>query len=79
LKNVYRFENESDPQDNSTLYLIETCDGRKGTMIDTYRSYANTRLSKFMQDVEDIDKIRKSKKWKFSFLNVRTNFLKVVT
>jgi hypothetical protein len=76
IKNFYRFEGQSDPQENSILYLIETCDGRKGTVIDAYGIYADSRLSRFMHDVESIHKIQKSKKKKFSLLNLRMNFLK---
>jgi len=79
VKNFYRFEGQSDPQGNSILYLIETCDGRKGTMIDAYGVYADSRLSKFMRDVENIQKTHSNKKWKFSLLNLRVNFLKILT
>jgi hypothetical protein len=79
IKNFYRFEGQSDPQDSSILYLIETCDGRKGTMIDAYGVYADSKLSKFMRDVEIIQKVQKNKKWKFSLVNLRMNFLKILT
>jgi len=34
--NFYRFEGQSDPADNAILYVIETNDGSKGTIIDAY-------------------------------------------
>lgn len=56
IKNFYRFEGASDPQDNSILYLIETSDGRKGTLIDAYGMYADTKVSDYIKMVEDIQK-----------------------
>ena len=54
--NFYRFEGESDPGDNSILYVIETSDGKKGTLVDAYGPYADPKVSAFMQQVEDIQK-----------------------
>ena len=56
IDNFYRFEGYSDPMDNAILYLIETNDGRKGMLIDAYGAYADAKLSKFIHDVEDIQK-----------------------
>lgn len=56
ISNFYRFEGYSDPNDNSILYLIETADGRKGTLIDSYGAYAENKLSEFIKSVEDIQK-----------------------
>lgn len=33
---VYRFEGNSNPDDESILYVIESTDGRKGTLINGY-------------------------------------------
>jgi hypothetical protein len=54
--NFYRFEGESDPGDNSILYVIETSDGKKGTLVDAYGPYADPKVTAFMQQVEDIQK-----------------------
>jgi hypothetical protein len=54
--NFYRFEGASDPQDSSILYLIETNDGRKGTLVDAYGMYAETKVSDFIKLVEDFQK-----------------------
>jgi hypothetical protein len=56
IENFYRFEGYSDPMDNAILYLIETTDNVKGTLIDAYGAYADAKLSKFIRDVEDIQK-----------------------
>ena len=52
----YRFEGASDPADNTILYAIETDDGVKGTLVDAYGSYADTRVTSFMEQVEEINK-----------------------
>lgn len=54
--NFYRFEGASDPADNSIMYVIETNDGLKGTIVDAYGPYADRNLEKFMNEVEDISK-----------------------
>jgi hypothetical protein len=54
--NFYRFEGQSDPADNSILYVIETSDGKKGMLIDAYGAYADDKVNKFMNEVEDINK-----------------------
>lgn len=37
---IYRFEGMSSAGDSSIVYGIETNDGRKGTLIDSYGAYA---------------------------------------
>jgi hypothetical protein len=38
---TYRFEGESDPEDNSVIYIIEATDGLTGYSIDAYGVYRN--------------------------------------
>lgn len=54
--NFFRFEGQSDPDDNTIMYVIETSDGLKGTLIDAYGPYADRKLSEFMNNVESIQK-----------------------
>lgn len=61
IKNFYRFEGASDPDDNSILYAIETKDGLKGTLSDAYGLYADPRVGKFIKQVEDISKVTEKK------------------
>jgi hypothetical protein len=56
IVNFFRFEGMSDPDDNAVLYVIETTDGTKGTVIDAYGIYNDARISRFMKDVEQIQK-----------------------
>ena len=54
--NFYRFEGESDPDDNAILYIIETSDGTKGTLVDAYGTYTDERIAQFMRQVQSIQK-----------------------
>lgn len=54
--NFFRFEGQSDPNDNTIMYVIETTDGLKGTLVDAYGPYADRQLSEFMNNVESIQK-----------------------
>ncbi|HRO42791.1 MAG TPA: hypothetical protein PL009_08145 [Flavipsychrobacter sp.] len=54
--NFYRFEGESDPGDMVIMYVIETNDGVKGTLVDAFGTYSDVSVSAFMKEVEDIHK-----------------------
>lgn len=41
VKEIYRFEGMSNPDDNSILYAIESSDGLKGVLVDAYGVYAD--------------------------------------
>ena len=56
IKNFFRFEGASDPADNSILYAIELDNGKKGTLIDAYGSYNDESITKFIKQVEDMEK-----------------------
>ena len=56
VPNFFRFEGISDPDDMSILYEIETHDGCKGTLIDAFGVYADSRVGNFMNEVHDIHK-----------------------
>jgi hypothetical protein len=55
--NFYRFEGPSNPDDMSIIYVIETADGRKGTLTDAYGIYADETIGEFMNNVQDFQKI----------------------
>ena len=38
---VYRFEGESDPADMAAFYAIETTDGKKGFILNSYGTYSD--------------------------------------
>lgn len=54
--NFFRFEGQSDPADNAIMYVIETSDGAKGTLIDAYGAYSDGLVVNFMNAVEEISK-----------------------
>jgi len=56
IVNFFRFEGRSKPNDNAVLYVIETSDGTKGTLIDAYGMYNDARIGRFMKDVELVKK-----------------------
>lgn len=60
--NFYRFEGASDPADNTILYVIETADEQKGTLIDAYGAYSDETTNKFIHDVEEMEKRIKTDK-----------------
>ena len=37
---VYRFEGESDPADMAVIYALQTNDGKKGYLLDSYGTYS---------------------------------------
>lgn len=62
IPDFFRFEGYSDPEDNSILYLMETTDGTKGTLVDSYGSEADPNISSFIRKVQDIRKQEPEKK-----------------
>lgn len=59
----HRFEGESSADDASVVYAIETTDGQKGVIIDSFGMYANPVIGEFLKKVEEhqykqIDDIR---------------------
>lgn len=57
IPNFYRFEGESDPGDNAVVYAIETNDGVRGMLVDSYGgAYENPLVSAFIREVDEISK-----------------------
>lgn len=56
ISSFYRFEGESDPADSSILYAIETNSGEKGVIVNSYGPTSDTKITKFIEKVEDIHK-----------------------
>lgn len=52
----YRFEGESNPDDNAILYAIETNEDEKGTIIDAYGMYNDSLVTNFMKRVQEMKK-----------------------
>ncbi|HVK97581.1 MAG TPA: hypothetical protein VM368_07185 [Flavisolibacter sp.] len=45
--NFFHFQGEQDPASDAILYIIETTDGKKGTLIDTQLNNRDPKLLKF--------------------------------
>ena len=56
IVNFYRFEGESSPDDSAILYAIRTNDGSEGVLSDAYGAYADENITKFISEVEKIQK-----------------------
>ncbi|MEO7766852.1 MAG: hypothetical protein ABIS01_05470 [Ferruginibacter sp.] len=56
ITNFFRFEGQTDPEDSSIMYVIETNDSKKGTLVDAYGAYADPDISAFITEVETIQK-----------------------
>ncbi|ARS37005.1 hypothetical protein [Pontibacter actiniarum] len=52
----YRFEGESNPDDMSILYALETKSGLKGTISNSFGPYADEKVDTFLKQVEDLGK-----------------------
>jgi hypothetical protein len=56
---TYRFEGDSDPADNSVLYLLEDKDGQIGYILDAYGMYTsqeNTGFDDFLKKIPTADR-----------------------
>jgi len=56
IVNFFRFEGQTDPDDDAILYVIETRDGSKGTLVDGYGPSADAVKTQFIVSVENIQK-----------------------
>src|SRR5690606_21071534 len=56
IVDFYRIEGESNPDDMSILYAIETDNGLKGTISNSYGPYADEKVDNFLKQVEDLGK-----------------------
>ncbi|HEX8426982.1 hypothetical protein [Hymenobacter sp.] len=56
IVDFYRFEGESDPDDMSILYALETSDGIRGTISSAYGTYGDSDALDFLKQVEDLGK-----------------------
>ena len=52
----FRFEGETNPEDSSIAYGIETDSGEKGTLVDAYGATSDPLIDSFMKQVKEIHK-----------------------
>ena len=53
LLDELRFEGNTDPGDASIIYLLETKDGKLGTLIDAYGVDSNPEINEFVQQLRE--------------------------
>jgi hypothetical protein len=51
VKEKFRFEGESNPDDMSILYVLECTDGGKGTLVNAYGLYADEEIDLFVAQI----------------------------
>jgi len=56
IVDFYRFEGDSDPEDNAIIYAVEAISGERGLLIDAYGSEGDINISNFIVAIEDIHK-----------------------
>jgi len=55
IVNFFRFEGNSNPADNVVMYIIETVDGLKGTLVNSYGLYNDKVGNLFMLEAENVE------------------------
>jgi hypothetical protein len=55
IREVHRFEGESDPDDMSIVYAIEGKDGTRGVLVDAFGVYADPQVGKLLRNVPVCD------------------------
>jgi len=51
IREHYRFEGPSNPDDMSVAYAIECEGGEKGVLVDAYGTYSSRRVGEFLRDI----------------------------
>jgi hypothetical protein len=52
IMQVYRFEGESDPDDMSVVYALETKDGARGTIVDAFGAYGASEVGDSLRSLK---------------------------
>jgi hypothetical protein len=53
IREVHRFEGESDPDDMTVVYAIESTDGTRGVLVDAFGIYANPEVGALLSTISD--------------------------
>jgi hypothetical protein len=51
IRESYRFEGVSDPDDLSVVYAIEATDGARGVLVDAFGPYADPAVAQILRDI----------------------------
>jgi hypothetical protein len=55
IREVHRFEGESNPDDMSVVYAIESKDGTRGVIVDAFGTYADPQVREALKQVPICD------------------------
>lgn len=51
IEHIYRYEGESDPADEATVYGIESADGEKGVFVASHGAYTEKSAAKMLHEM----------------------------
>jgi len=51
IEKTFRYEGDSNPDDNAIVYAITAKNGIKGVLVDSYGVYADVKLAKIIGDI----------------------------
>lgn len=52
VREVYRFEGDSNPDDEEVIYVIESSDGKKGVLVDAFGIYADALSDEMIRKLD---------------------------
>jgi len=53
IREVHRFEGESDPDDMTIVYVLESKDGTRGVLVDAFGIYADPEVGALLSTIPD--------------------------
>lgn len=53
IREVHRFEGESDPDDMAVVYALESTDGTRGVLVDAFGIYADPEVGALLSTIPD--------------------------
>jgi hypothetical protein len=53
IREVHRFEGESDPDDMTVVYVLESKDGTRGVLVDAFGIYADPEVGALLSTIPD--------------------------
>jgi hypothetical protein len=53
IRAVHRFEGESDPDDMTVVYVLESKDGTRGVLVDAFGIYADPEVGALLSTIPD--------------------------
>ena len=53
IRAVHRFEGESDPDDMTVVYVLESKDGTRGVLVDAFGIYADPEVGAVLSTIPD--------------------------